>query len=111
MDVGRVIKMNDALPYLPCLKHKEGAPTTMTAMTVKHTEIELCTLVLNAINLCTLTAFYTSIQNKFPTDITKLTLRLTRVCDQNKEHTRLLNDFFPLEWGCKPRMVLETTRA
>ena len=31
-------------------------------------------------------------QNKFPTDIIKLTLQLTRVCNHNKEHNRLLND-------------------
>ena len=39
MGVWRVIEMNDALPYLPCLKHKEGAPHAMTAMNVKYTEI------------------------------------------------------------------------
>ena len=37
MSVGRVIEMNKVLPYLPCLKHKEGAPTTMTAINIKYT--------------------------------------------------------------------------
>jgi hypothetical protein len=92
MGVGRVIEINDALPYLPCLKHKEGAPNEMTAMNVKYTEIELCSIVLNAVNLRTSTAYYASVQNEFPTDITRLTLQLTRVCDQNKEHKRLLQD-------------------
>jgi hypothetical protein len=92
MGVGRVIELNDALPYLPCLKHKEGAPTEMTAMNVKYTEVELCTIVLHAVNLRTSTAYYASVQNEFPTDLTRLTQQLTRVCDQNKEHKRLLND-------------------
>ena len=92
MGVGRVIDMNECLPYLPCLKHKEGSPTEMTAMNVKYTEIELCTIVLNAVNLRTSTAYFASVQNEFPTDLTKLTQQLTRVCDQNKEHKRMLND-------------------
>jgi hypothetical protein len=92
MGVGRVIELNDALPYLPCLKHKEGAPAEMAAMNVKYTEVELCTIVLHAVNLRTSTAYYASVQNEFPTDLTRLTQQLTRVCDQNKEHKRLLND-------------------
>ena len=92
MSVGRVIKLNNALALLPCLKHKEGAPTVMSAMNVKYTEIKICIIVLNAVNLNMLTAFYAAVQNEFPTDITKLTLQLTRVCNQNKEHKRLLSD-------------------
>jgi hypothetical protein len=38
MGVGRVIEMNNALTFLPCVKHKEGAPPAMTAMNVKYTE-------------------------------------------------------------------------
>ena len=63
----------------------------MQPMNAKYTDIKHCTIVLNAVNLCTMTVFYASVQNKFPTDITKLTLQLTRVCNQNKEHHRLLN--------------------
>ena len=82
MGVGaRVIKMNEALPYLPCLKHKEGAPAAMFAMNMKYTEIKLYTIVLNAVNLTVLTAYYAAVQNDFPTDITRLTAQLTRVCD------------------------------
>ena len=92
MGVARVIEMNEALPYLPCLKHKEGAPATMSAMNIKYTEIELCSIVLNAVHLTVSTAYYAAVQNEFPTDITRLTAQLTRVCDQNKEHKRLLND-------------------
>ena len=36
--------------------------------------------------------FYTSVQNNFPTDISKLMQQLTWVCDWNKEHRRYLND-------------------
>ena len=70
MGVGRVIEMNNALAYLPCLKHKEGAPTAMTIMNVKYTEIELCTFVLMQLP-------FTRQQRSTPpcktsTDITKL---------------------------------------
>ena len=73
----------------------------MAAMNSKYTESELCTIVLNVDNLGTPRAFYASVQTKFPTDITKLTLQLTRVCDQNKEHKRLPN-------GVASRMGLKT---
>ena len=56
--------MNDALPYLPCLKHKEGAPTAMNAMNIKYTEIEIFTIVLNVVNLRTSTVFYASVQEQ-----------------------------------------------
>ena len=36
MGIARVVEMNEALPYLPCLKHKEGAPTAMAAMNTKY---------------------------------------------------------------------------
>ena len=52
-------------------------------------------------NLTVLTTYYAAVQNEFPTDITRLTAQLTRVCDQNKEHKRLLNDL-------ASRMVLKT---
>ena len=107
MGVAHVVEMNKALPYLPCLKHKEGAPAAMAALNVKYTEIELCIIVLNAVNLTVSTAYYASVQNEFPTDITRLTSQLTRVCDQNKEHKRLLNDLAS-RMGLKSRMVLET---
>ena len=42
MGIERVIEMNNFLPYIPCLKHQEGAPTAMTAMNVKYMDIELC---------------------------------------------------------------------
>ena len=61
-------------------------------MTIKYTEIELCTIVLNVVNLTVSTACYEAIQDEFPTDITRLTAQLTRVCDQHKEHKRLLKD-------------------
>ena len=64
----------------------------MVAMNTKYTEIELCTIVLNAVNRTVSTAYYAAVQNEFPTDINRLTSQLTRVCDQNKEHKRLLND-------------------
>ena len=49
--VGRVIEMSKALPYHPCLKHKEGSPKAMLATHVNYLGIELCTIVLNAINV------------------------------------------------------------
>ena len=64
----------------------------MSVMNTKYTEIELCTTVLNAVNITVLTACFAAVQNEFPIDITKLNVQLTRVCDQNKEHKRLLND-------------------
>ena len=64
----------------------------MSAMNIKYTEIELCTIVLNAVNFTVSTVYYTAVQNEFPTDITRLTAQLTRVCDQNKEHKRLPSD-------------------
>ena len=92
MGAGRVIEMNNTLPYLPCLKYKEGVPTVMSAMNTKYTEIELCTTVLNAANLTVLTAYYDAVHNEFPTYITRFTAQLTRVCNQNTEHKILLND-------------------
>ena len=77
MGVARVVEMNEALPYLPCLKHKEGAPAAMSSMNIKYTDIELCTIVLNAVNLTVSTAYYAAVQNEFPTDITRLTAQLT----------------------------------
>ena len=74
MGVGCVIKMNDSLLYLPFLKHKEGAPTAMSVMNTEYTEIELCTIVLNAVNLTVSTALYAAVKNEFPTDITPLTV-------------------------------------
>ena len=47
-------------------------------------------------NLTLPTAYYAAVQNEFPTDITRLTAQLTRVCDQNKEHKRLLNELAPI---------------
>ena len=61
MGVERVIEMNDALSYLPCLKHKEGSPTAMSAMNTKYMEFKLCTIVFNAVNLTTLAAFYAAV--------------------------------------------------
>ena len=75
--VARVVEINKALPYLPRLKRKEGAPAAMSAMNIKHTEIELCTTVLNAVNLTVSTTYYAAVQNMFPTDITRLTAQLT----------------------------------
>ena len=69
--------MNKTLPYLPCPKHKEGLPMAMTATTGKYLDIEFCTIVLNAVNVCVSTAFYAFVQNKFSTDISKLTQQLT----------------------------------
>ena len=60
MDVGRIINVNDVIPYLPCLNHKDGAPTVITAMNVKYREIELHTIVFNTVNLCTLMVFLCS---------------------------------------------------
>ena len=77
MGVGRVVETDKALHDLPCLKHKEGAPAAMFGMNIKYTEIELCTIVLNAVNLTVLTAYYAAVQNEFPTDITRLTAQLT----------------------------------
>ena len=37
MSVGRVIEMNNSLPHLPCLGHKEGALTVMTVINIKYT--------------------------------------------------------------------------
>ena len=54
--------------------------------------IHICVYSRIPFNLRTSTAFHASVQNKFPTDITKLTFQLTKVCNQNKEHHRLLND-------------------
>ena len=95
--------MNDTLPYLPCLKHKEGASTAISAMNATYTEIELFIIVLNAVNLTVLTTFYAAVRNEFPTNITKLTVQLTRVCDQNKEHKILLNDL-TFSMGLKTRV-------
>ena len=64
----------------------------MFAINIKYTEIKLCTIILNAVNVTVLTVYYTDVHNEFPTDITRLTAQLTRVCDQNREHKRLLND-------------------
>ena len=64
----------------------------MSAMNIMYTEIELCNIALNAVNLTVLTAYYTAVQNGFPTDIRRLTVQLTRVCNRNKEHKRLLDD-------------------
>ena len=58
---GRVIKMNKALPCLPCLKHKEGSPMTIPATNAKYVDIKLCTIVLNAVNICVSTAFCASV--------------------------------------------------
>merc|ERR1712194_396732 len=74
----------------------------MFALNIKYAEIELCTIVLNAVNLTVSTAYYAAVQNEFPTDITRLTSKLTRVCDQNKEHKRLLNDMVA-RLGLKPK--------
>ena len=63
----------------------------MAAMNTKYTDIKLCTIVLNAVNLTVSTAYYAAVQNEFSTDITRLTAQLTRVCNQNKEHNRFLN--------------------
>ncbi len=68
--MARVIEMNETLPCLPCLKHKEGAPTAIFTMNIKYTEIELCIIVLNAVNLTVSTAYYAAVHNEFPTDIT-----------------------------------------
>ena len=64
----------------------------MTAMNAKYTKTSFAPIFSNAVNYRTLTAFYASAQNKFPTDITRLTSQLTRIYDQKKEHTRLLTD-------------------
>ena len=89
----RVVNMNDTFPFLPCLKHSEGSPTSMSIMNTDCTKIKLRTILLNAVNLCTLAAFYASVHSSLPTDTTTLTLQSTRVCGQNKEHRRLINDF------------------
>ena len=90
--VGRVIEMNGVLHFLHCLKHKEEAPVAMHTIQGDYTDIALCTIVLSAVNLCTLLAIYASVQNKFLTDITMLSLQSTRVFDKNKEYLWLLND-------------------
>jgi hypothetical protein len=85
--------MNKTLHYLPCLKHKEGLPTALTATNVRYLDIELCIIILNAVHIRVSTAFCVLVQKNIPTDISKLTQQLTRVCDQKKEHHwLLLND-------------------
>ena len=61
MGVTGVMELNEALPYLPCLKHKEGSPTAMSAMNTKYVEFKLCTIVFNAVNLTTLATFYAAV--------------------------------------------------
>ena len=70
--------MNQAIPYLPCPKHKkQGPPSATTATNVKYSDIELYTIVLNAVNVHVSTAFYALVQIEFPTEISKLTHQLT----------------------------------
>ena len=38
------------------------------------------------------TVYYAAVHNEFPTYVTRLTAQLNRVCNQNKDHKRLLND-------------------
>ena len=64
----------------------------MSATKVEYSDIELWTIILNAVNVCVSTVFYASVQNKFPTEILKLAQQLNWVCDQNKKHRQLLND-------------------
>ena len=56
--VGCVIEMNKNFPYLPCLKQKECSPASMTAINTEFTSLELCTIDLNVVHLCNLTAYY-----------------------------------------------------
>ena len=65
----------------------------MPAMSTKFNKLELCTIVLHAIVLRISTAFYAAVHNEFPTEITRLTTRLKSVCDQNKEHHRMIKKF------------------
>jgi hypothetical protein len=53
MGVARVVEMNEALPHLPCLKHKKGVPTVLSVINIK-----VCAIFKNAVNLTTPTALY-----------------------------------------------------
>lgn len=64
----------------------------LPAMITKLTELKLCTIVLHVVPLHISKRLYASVQNKFPTDITKLTTQLTRRCNHTKEHCCMLND-------------------
>ena len=50
---GRVIETNNALPFLPCLKHKKRVPTVLSVINIK-----VCAIFKNAVNLTTPTALY-----------------------------------------------------
>ena len=63
--MARVIETSKALPDLPHLKHKEGSPLEMIKMNVKYTDIKLCTIVFNVVNLYMPAVFYASVQKHF----------------------------------------------
>ncbi len=47
--IARIVEMNNYLKYLPCLKDLEGSPPELTHADVPFTGMELCYIIINAI--------------------------------------------------------------
>ena len=90
--VTRFFDMNKKLAYLPCLKHKEGAPSDWPALNTPFSELESCGIVLYSTPLRVVTAWYASGHNEFPTDLKTLMYQLSRIVDDTEEQYKLLTN-------------------
>ena len=88
--VTRFWDMNQKLAFLPCLRHKEGAPSAWPALNTPFSELESCGIVLYSTPLRIVTAWYASGHNEFPTDLKALMYQLSRIVDDTAEQYKLL---------------------
>ena len=75
--IERMVYANDVVKYMPCLRHKEGCPTTWETGNVPETEIRMCTHVLNALPQTIREGYHASHGTHFPVCLTNLGEDLT----------------------------------
>ena len=103
--INRMKELNALVPYLPCLKHREGSPDKMPSMDESFLELEMCTNILAALPSELSMAYWASKGEHFPTDLRKLEEDLVLVetqVRQQEQQERLLDEL-RVKVGMKPK--------
>jgi len=100
--INRMKELNTLVPYLPCLKHREGSPDKMPSMDESFSELEMCTNILAALSSELSMAYWASKGEHFPTDLRKLKEDLVLVETQVCQQERLLDEL-RVKVGMKPK--------
>ena len=88
----RIVELNDALPYLPCMKQQEGSPVGWIQSNEKYSDMELCQIVLSALPFTLQTAYWARQGSHFPIDLGQLKVDLKYLEIQDKQKKKTVED-------------------